>query len=646
MQALPTNALPAAEFLVRHMYRPIEVSAGAQFHAVTEIENAGEDSWFWNDDNAKVLELMSIPEVWNKFPHEAGEILRFVQSMCRGPFIFRRVSQPLLEPAGTEGSITSYRHALMGLKHDEAQGVVTAGVRFHDERNADNLMFARNYIEFTYRGRRYKRDVASAHSKTEAVRDGHLLTLHYSTELHFNPLWQRRRIGLVTYKYIFDARSMLFEVEVALDLDSGIEVSDVVLTIGHDGLGYCFFTNVVADGHPDKLPLFVARRRGTEQIDVAGSTYYMIRQAHISGDALAVHSMPREPRRLSTLEAVIEIPGRFSRVLSRHEFSGRHRGARLVAGEYKLITAGGFYDRVGDYADLMRQAVSAQASQPAAYDFSISYDYGATINAFAKCFAIGKMGLVGSDHPIPTDDLRSRFDETLNHYFELYVDRHEQRPNAMFSRELAFVILGMTTMYRATQSEEYRTRLRRLCDVLLDFEVPFDDGTGYPASSFLMRKDSPRVAYVDCHSASLLALTHASRFIDDARLAAAIDRGLNSYGLETCRMGGGIIDTLCALMIDGEGVRRTENAFWNFKAGLTLRFFAGLRQAENPLLRDIAARHHERMDFLETVLRRQLQQSVKMHDDGTEIRCSVLSAETNSESQPWITLGLVSHPAD
>ena len=85
MPCLPADALPAAEYLVRHLYRPIDVSAGSRYCAIAETAAASDDLWFWNDDNAKVLELMSRPEVWRRFPRETGEILRFVQSMCRRP---------------------------------------------------------------------------------------------------------------------------------------------------------------------------------------------------------------------------------------------------------------------------------------------------------------------------------------------------------------------------------------------------------------------------------------------------------------------------------------------------------------------------------------------------------------------------------
>ena len=373
MPKLPTDAVPAAAFLVRHLYRPIDVTAGSRYYAVAETENLGDDNWFWNDDNAKVLEFMSRPEVWRRFPQETAEILRFVRSMCHGPFIFRRVSAPRLDLTGTEGGITAYRHSLMHLKYDLARGAVIAGIRFHDERSADNLMLHGNYVEFTHRRRRFKQPVKTEGGNTHAEQDGHFLRLRHSAELELGSSWQRRRLGEIAYTYIFDAASMLFEVEAALDLDPGIEVSDVVLTIGHGGLGHCFFNNVVTDTGADAAPLFSAGTPSARVLNAAGASYYAIRQGHISGDSLAIHSVPRGAQRLAGIEAVVETQGKLDRIIARYEFPGAHRGARLIAAEHKLITAGGFYDRIADYAAFVKEASSTKRAGQAAYtSFSIS----------------------------------------------------------------------------------------------------------------------------------------------------------------------------------------------------------------------------------------------------------------------------------
>jgi hypothetical protein len=434
---------------------------------------------------------------------------------------------------------------------------------------------------------------------------------------------------------------MVIEVEATLEVDPAIPISDVVLTIGHDCFDRIGYSAVVTDLAPE--PLFEVGKVPVRRSDLTGAAYYMIRQGFISGDSVAIHTMCRGPTPLSAIEPILgEGP---QGLVAKYAFPGNQRGARLVAREAKVITGGGLYDRVSDYVGLIGDAVAAKSSQRVAHDLSISYDYGVTINAFAKCFA-GRAADIVPNSPISAEQLRSWFDQYFDYYFDVYINKHTQQPNTIFSRELAFVTLGAMTMYRATGDENYRRRLGQLCDVLLEFERRFDDGSGQPASGFLMRQDSPRVAYVDCHSAALLALTLAARFIDDTRLPAAIDRGLAGYGLDTHRGDGAVLDTIGTMMVDEHGNRNRATAFWNFQAGMTLRFFGALRNSPTPAVRAVAARHGERLDLLEMMLNRQLERSMTEHRDGVEMRCSVFHHETNSETQPWAMMGLLGHPAD
>jgi hypothetical protein len=288
------------------------------------------------------------------------------------------------------------------------------------------------------------------------------------------------------------------------------------------------------------------------------------------------------------------------------------------------------------------------SEQQAVRDLSISYDYGSKINAFAKCFAVCKAGEVTTD-AASLDELRSLFDIHLSYYYELFIEIHKKQQNSIFSRDLSFVILGLVTMYRATNAADYLRRLAQLCNVLLEFEVRSHNLRGGPASGFLMRMTSPRVAYVDCHSAALLALTQAARYFDNPRLVAAIERGLASYCVETCTVTAADpyeMDTVSTSMVNRLGTRRTENALWNFKVGMTLRFFAALRRSPHPALQSIAARYRARMDLFEIVLRSQLERSITQAEESIEIRTAVSAGETNSETQPWVMLGLFGHPWD
>jgi hypothetical protein len=647
MTGLPTDTLPAAEFLVRRMYRPVELGANQTHFAIAETAMPiGGDSWFWSDDNAKVLEFLSRPELWCRFPTETAQILRFVRAMCRGPLIFRRVSPPRLELIEKRDTRSRYRHSLMNVEYDLSRGLVAAGLRFHDERNSENLLLGGNRVEFTHLRRHYRLDVEPAISDVDARQDGYRLLLRHFGDLHFKSGGRLVRLGRITYSYSIDARSMFIDVEVTLEIAAGIQVTDVVLTIGHRQSSGIYYRTIDTD---ITKPLFRAGMLGWRRRDVEGASYYVIRQSHISGDSWGIHSISCDPVRLSAIEAVVQHWGRFHRVTACYSFPGKQCGTRLVARERKLVTGGGFYDRIEDYRALMQEVGSSLSSQQAAWDLSTSYDYGSAINAFAKCFAVCNAGIVRTDETLDTDELRSLFDTYFNHYSDVFANPHRQRPNAIFSRDLAFVILGLVTMYRATNAVDYRTQLARLCEMLLEFEVRFQDTRGGHASGFLMRMDSPRAAFVDCHSAALLALTQAVRYIDDPRLVETLERGLGSYSVESSSVGPGSqypIDTVSTHMIDRRGTRRTQNAFWNFKAGLTLRFFDALRDSPNPSLRSVALRHGERMERLEMILRQQLERSITPRENGVEIRTSVSSGETNSETQPWVMLGLFGHPAD
>jgi hypothetical protein len=79
---------------------------------------------------------------------------------------------------------------------------------------------------------------------------------------------------------------------------------------------------------------------------------------------------------------------------------------------------------------------------------------------------------------------------------------------------------------------------------------------------------------------------------------------------------------------------------------MALRFFAALRKSPDAALQDIAARHRDRIELFELLLHWQLRKCITERDDCIEIRTAEFSAETNSETQPWVMLGLLGHPYD
>ena len=247
---IPTDAIPAAEFLLRHLYRSIEVADGKRFSAVAENENCEGDNWFWNDDNAKSLEFLSRPEVWRRFPAKSPRCFISCGRCAAGRTFFGGSAVRGLNRSSKEGSVSGY----LAFAHAAAfRSVAWRHWRwgaFSRRENPRQPSLTGNRVEFTHRRRRFRLNVESAIRNTDIAQEGNALRLRHSSDLYFTPRWRRLRLGELTYIYTIDARSMLFDVEAVLDLEPGREATDVVLTVGHDALDHPFFTSIGADTEP------------------------------------------------------------------------------------------------------------------------------------------------------------------------------------------------------------------------------------------------------------------------------------------------------------------------------------------------------------------------------------------------------------
>src|SRR5215208_8348246 len=152
---LLVDRVAAAEFIVRRLYQRLNFGTSTCMAAAETEHPFGGDRWFWTDDNAKVVEFLTRPEIASRYADEAAEIYSFLRKMCYGPFIFRRVGMPRLLRMAQTGSEASFYHTMMHLRCDLPRGVVVAGIRFHDDRTADNLLLSANCVEFTHRGQQF-----------------------------------------------------------------------------------------------------------------------------------------------------------------------------------------------------------------------------------------------------------------------------------------------------------------------------------------------------------------------------------------------------------------------------------------------------------------------------------------------------------
>ncbi len=160
---LPADSGPYAAFIARHLMQPVAPGAPGPIAAAETEPALGGDRWFWADDNAKVLEFLTLAAAWSRHPREVGDAFSFLASLCRGPFIFRRRGHPRLEALADDGNgRTGFVHTFMSIECDLPKGAVHVGMRFHDGRNARNLSLTGNYVQFVHEGARRTLDAEEA----------------------------------------------------------------------------------------------------------------------------------------------------------------------------------------------------------------------------------------------------------------------------------------------------------------------------------------------------------------------------------------------------------------------------------------------------------------------------------------------------
>jgi hypothetical protein len=648
--SLPTDPVPYAEFVVRYlMQHPVP---GEPLLAVSETELPIDgDLWFWADDNAKILEFFAIPELWRRYPEESKSLLKFINDLCFGPFILRRIGHARLTEVRNDGSGNAqFIHTFMHIGCDLARGIVILGMRFHDGRTAKNLILSGNWVEFSFENQRHRLSVNENVTDFSVRRDGPLLILEHVSELNFQHDGSEQRFGSIKYSYTIDERSMFVGVKAKLTLDAEREFSDIVLTISHDDLSHG--DNHVDYGalrllHQDNDTCLTAEEPGEESFFQSGVRYWaLVQSGWMKGFALAVHSISENQDRFLKFETEVKGKGKWHRVAACYRFDGQYSGVDLAIGEQKILTAGGFYDRTADYERMFDHFNRLPKSHP--LDFSISYDYGAEINAFARVFRV----LSSLPETPETLELkvtaRGLFDDYYNVYAEVLMKAHEGDSSAIFSRPLAFVAFSLIDMFFATQEERYRSELRRVVDILLSFERPFVGEDGKPESAFLMGLVQSASPYVDCHSAVLLALVRALPVLEDPALITKIDQGLDAYRVETMGIPLGDMRKLDLLCVgrQPQGEQPIAYAYWNFTAGITLRLFKLLRQSNHQATSEIYDRHKHRIAIQEALLNLQIDRSLRERDGALEIKTGWLSTEGNSETQPWVALGLVTDSGD
>ncbi|MCS6890660.1 MAG: hypothetical protein RMK64_07640 [Rhodovarius sp.] len=651
--ALPDEPFPYAAFITRHLLQPLSPADPLRRAAAETEQPLDGDRWFWADDNAKILEFLTLPALWRRCQEEVAALFAFLQDMIEGPLILRRIGWPLLEAQGEAGGWLRFRHTFMSIAADLPRGVVQAGMRFHDGRDARNLTLTGNRVAARIGGAWQEWPVEPHITACGSEQRSGQLTLWHAADLPLPAAGgQGQRFGRILHRYRFSAASMAIEAEAEFDLEPGIAAEEVVLTLaqaelshGQGGISHGAVHALLSDGGGLSLQV---EKAGEEHRPVPGLRYYSLAQTGtMRGFASGIHALPRNPAAVHALAWRAEGSGRLAWMTAEHRFLRPAPGARLLAAERKLITSGFLHERLADGARLL--SALPQRSPLLPLDLSISYDYGAEMVALAR-------GVRGLSAGVLFDAAHSAsllqlHEQLWRGYEEAFLAPARQDAGVIFSRSLAFVALSLCDLLAAGEVARQRERLALLIDLLLGLERRQRDAAGGEAGVFPMTVRDPHSAFLDCQAAALLALVRAAPWLKDRRIGPAVARGLNALCLASMPVGFGPprLHDLVAVAIEAEEEGRPpllREGFWNFCSALALRAIRAARASPDAGVRAAVEALADRLAVFEPVLRARIERSARPRGDAIEIRTSTLSAEGNSETQPWVALALIRDNGD
>ena len=637
--------MPMVNFIVKELAKIIDPLQPEPVVAIAETaERINDTRWFWVDDTGKTAELFAVPSVRDAHPALADATLDYILRLSPEFIIQRRAAVPELKLVDAYPERFLAYNSFFNLAGDLTRGVICPSIRFNDNRNRMVAQYSGTVVGFRYWGRRQTVDIVGSIKSWSIVEHADRIVVSHTSVIEGKPL-----IGLakhvcdVTYSYTLWRCRSTVEVSVAVTTAPDVTLEDVLLTTAFDQLsqGGAFQTAIVGRGgefHRHPVPVESRVALTSEPAD-----YLSLFEAAVTpGFAIGLHAHLKHAAKLGAIIAEGSRPGHYHRVYARYAL-GKVRGSETRSiEEGRLLTGGGYYDQPEIYRRLMMAADAGTGE----IDPSMSYDIGAELNAVAATILFTKRGLYSVSPP--SGDrlhvLKNWYDRHLDLFLAVVRPGEPDVHQRVFVRGLSFVILSLDCMARAYEDGGYRAKLEICVQLLLRLEVPV--GGGFEESLFATHgPDDPPPPELDCQSAALLALARAACWGDpDRRISDAVRRGLR-----------GIVPTYSypdqgerkTLVYESIAVRKKtggtlrDTGYWNFKLGLSLRAFNAIRQIQDLKLLSLDPETLEHLDLLTTISRRAIVPSVRWNNVTVEVLTCQRAGETNSETQPWVALGLV-----
>ncbi len=641
-------------FIKANLVKQASLSNGAPFLALAETAVRFNDtSWFWTDDNAKAAELLVEPGFYDADPGTANAAMDFVLRMSEGAVIQRRCGPAELRVISTDPAAFRVETAFFIIEGDLTAGVVRHSLRFNDGRTVIAAQHTGNVFSCRHKGRPLTVDVENAVSSHGITVQGRTAVFtHTSTLRKPRKGWNRGPevvLGQLTYTYTVSADRPTVALEVTFAPAPGETLEQVILTTAYDQLYFVPGVDYRALGIRAGGKNVALRGIGDKQTDLhagpAESTC-IAQEGASPGFSYAIHTLMPDGDKLSAIVARGQKHGKLHWVLHRYAMGAVTAAHPVTLREERMLTGGGYYDALEHYATVMRTGAGGGDADP-----SMTYDIGAELNAIAAHILFARTGQYATPPDAARlDALTTWFDRHVTRYFDFIRPDEPDALDRVFTRGIGYVVCALDCMVRATADERYRTLMNTGTALILRMlrrEIMGRDTYGGTFGDTW----AGLVPFLDNHSACILALARAAWHgtppgTEPGALGRAAHEGVLGIRLYTGTVDLGnnghteAYDGIAVLNLPERGVH-ADTGFWNFKTGVTLRALHALEDAGDagvvPMSEVDRRRIRRRIDLGQDLLTA----SYRWHGDMLEVLTSVISGETNSETQPWIALGLV-----
>ena len=653
---------PYAQFMVQRSAKMVKLF-GEEFTAFTETEKAiAGDDWFWTDDNAKTLEMLVLPGVYEKVAPVANKVLKFVLRMIRGDFMLRRAAMPTTD-ANREGFKVEedgcmkvrLHNGLMNYNGDPTH--LRQSYRFHDGRDQDVVAHTAPHVHVVFE------------DATELAFDLGNTSLHNTCFFRDVPGQKLIECGFsgnlsaggkvfarFEFSHVLSSTKTVTEHRVSVTPVEGAPTFRVRVALGEDMLPTTRMRDLTAYTKSGIKKAVVDLNDNTNVHGAFGDEVpiwhacVMPESVGFSYGSFRFITTPKWFRKVTVVRRK-EQRSEIERVVNHYECDG---GSECTVREARLITAGGLYDDMNRYVGMLERL--SRGEDDGIIDYSISYDIGAELNGLASFYHFTTSGAYGSfdgHREVNLSEVKEAIDRHLSIYWKVFARQNatDHIPN-LFIRGFAFAAISVNTMFAATGEVAYLHQLERAMKLMFTPRATglVNEKGEARAESMFTCMGSEQWSAVDCQASAHLLF---------GRILTTFPFGVSSSPyLQLCRVASAAVHA-------GAPLYRNTSQQWGpqfnlehggQEAGFTWGFTGGILARAINAVRLGSGRYREcqgvsdwvspekQLTFaeLERAIYNYSDASTTIHDGGAlkEIRTSVFSAETNTESQPWIAMGL------